>query len=208
MEPFDMNEYAAALAAAQAEVDREHPGLPFITRIVMAGDRASMARWEADARAGRIEPEKAISLTGSYSRMTLALRLLDDGLIDPEVVYRNLPSWWSSADPDDTDPRLHALWRDARARKGGLLTDEGRRLPGDPIRVYRGQMPGDPVGCAWSLSREVAERFQTGASFRTHVQGGVLYVLTVPASDAIAYITGRGEEEIILDPAGLVPKAA
>jgi hypothetical protein len=71
------------------------------------------------------------------------------------------------------------------------------------IDVFRGQMPDDPFGIAWSLSEETARRFAGGVGVRAHVDG-VIYQGVIIRSKVMAYLTERGEQEVILCPADLL----
>lgn len=178
--------------------------LPVMTRIVMAGDLRQAQDALLRLKSGEVDVERALVLTGSYGRMPLLLRALDDGLITMDKALDLLPEWWSCSDPDDTDQRLICLWEQAFARKGGLVTDEGHSLPGKAyLTIWRGQRAGDPLGCAWSLDRGIAARFAAGASFRSPIPNPQIIEAKVPRGVILAYITGRGEEEVILNPDGL-----
>lgn len=179
------------------------PGLPMMTRIVMAGDLRQAQGSYARLRSDEIDIDRAMILTGSYGRIQLLISALDDGLVSEAKVLDLLPEWWSSSDPDDTNPRIIDLWERAFARKGGLITDEGHDLPRKTyLKVYRGQRGDDPLGCAWSLDRGVAERFARGASFRCAIANPRIIESSVPRGMILAYLTGRGEEEVIINPSG------
>jgi hypothetical protein len=190
----------------QEKFSREYPNLPAITAIIMAGDFAGAERWEAEARSGKITYGEAISLTGSYARLDLAARLQEQGRIDLTWLLDKLPELWRGSDPDDTDPRFIHLWRLARTRKGKIVTDEGKRLrAGDLIHVYRGQPKDSPIGLSWTTDRKIALRFARGAWARTpNVGPSTVYDAVVPRTAALAYLTGRGESEVIIDPAWFV----
>lgn len=169
----------------------------------MASDILSARRWEARVKEGETDAETAVMLTGSYARLDLAIRLMDQGLVTPEWFFRELPDLWSGSDPDDTNERFIRIWEDAFARNGGTVYQPGerKRLPRKRyITIWRGQRDGDRLGCAWSLSRRVAERFARGASFRTAIANPVIIETIVPRGTILAYLTGRGEEEVIIDP--------
>lgn len=179
------------------------PDLPTITRIIMAGDLRQAQDALARLRSGDIDMERAMILTGSYGRMPLLLTALDEGLVAKDKALDLLIGWWTASDPDDTDQRLIDLWEEAFIRKGGLVTDEGNDLPRKTwITVWRGQRTTDAIGCAWSLDRSIAERFAHGASFRTPVANPQLIEVKVPRGVILAYLTGRGEQEVIINPNG------
>jgi hypothetical protein len=124
---------------------------------------------------------------------------LSDLLVD---VYR----LYSEGRDDDAGQRLLRAWsfgmdglaseQDARValkllHRLGFCTDaaeEWAALP-DPLTVYRAGGPG----LAWTADREVAvelaDRYEL-ASISSR---------TIAKADALAYIAGRGESEVILD---------
>lgn len=100
-----------------------------------------------------------------------------------------------------------ALWLrllTSPARMGSrelIMTAEERAhlasLP-ERITVYRGySQPGRGNGMSWSLSREVARRFAFRFAGDTT---GRITRRTVAKEQAIAYFSGRGEQEIVLSP--------
>lgn len=180
------------------------PDLPTLTRIIMAGDLRQAQDALSRLRSGDIDIERAMILTGSYGRMAMLVQALDESLVPLAKALDLLPQWWPSSDPDDTDPRLISLWESAFSRKGSLVTDEGHDLPRKAwLTIWRGQRTTDPIGCAWSLDRGVAERFAHGASFRTAIANPQIIEAKVPRGIVLAYLTGRGEEEVIINPDGL-----
>jgi hypothetical protein len=178
--------------------------LPTVTRIIMAGDLRQAQDNLQSLRAGSIDIDRAMVLTGSYGRIALLVRAFEEGLVSLTKTLDLLPEWWPSSDPDDTDPRFISLWESAFARKGGVVTDEGHDLPRKAwLTIWRGQRTTDPLGCAWSLSRDVAATFANGASFRQPIANPQIIEVKIPRGIILAYLTGRGEEEVIINPAGL-----
>ncbi len=202
-EPIPDGDRLIRNAQREAEIAETLPAsIPFVTRFIMAGDYRQGEDALACVRSGEWEPGRAVVLTGSYARVTVATTLVREGYLTEEFLLSEWPELWRGADPDDTDPANWDVWQRAYARNGrSMLTDEGSPLPGkgNRIRVYRGQRPGDPVGCSWTTDERTARQFASGASFRTAVQGRVLRVV-VPKNMVLAYLTGRGEYEVILDP--------
>jgi hypothetical protein len=180
------------------------PSLPDLTRYVMAGDLVSCQDNLARLRAGEMLIEAALAFTGSYGRMTLLLAALDEGLVSMDEALHILPHWWTISDPDDTDQRLICLWEKASERKRGIVTDGGPSLPRRQyFTVWRGQRVGDPIGCAWSLDRSIAERFARGASYRAPIANPQVIEVRIPRGIILAYLTGRGESEVIINPVDL-----
>ena len=102
--------------------------LPMITRVVMSIDLRSAEDALALVHGGSLEPEKALEYSGSYARIAMLCTLVDEGLIETDRALDLLPTIWPAADPDDTDPRLWAMWQAAFDRNGGIVTD-GPSLP-------------------------------------------------------------------------------
>jgi pentatricopeptide repeat protein len=186
------------------------PKLPFISAYVMAGDMVRADECFDLLREGKITWSDAQSMTGSYGRMDLRARAYAANLIGTATAIKDLPHAWSGSDPDDTDPRFLALWTLAyRANRSRTVRDrKGAAIPsvpgaGDLVRIYRGQDKGAPFGIAWSLSKVTATKFAHGAATRQHARDGVVYEATVERSDILGYCVGRGESEVIVDPAKL-----
>lgn len=185
-------------------LQKEQPGLPSITYIIMANDAVSAERVDALFRRGEVGWRKAMWMVGSYSRMNLVLGWANDGLLARVTLLNELPALWSGSDPDDTDPRFLELWREAWVANDRQTVTDGTSLPKQRVlTVYRGQRPGDHTGIAWSLDEMVARKFAGGASFRAPINGTV-YEGRIPANLVMGYMTGRGEDEVILCPADLL----
>jgi hypothetical protein len=189
-----------------AKLVKADPKLPYITALIVAGDMGSAKRAEK-AMAEGLPFDKALWRVGSYARFGFALDALDKGLVSSEHLLELLPELWSGSDPDDTDSRALALWQAARVAKGRAITD-GKGLPAGNLTVYRGQDADAPFGIAWSLDRAIAEKFARGSATRQSNRGGVVYVARVPRAEVLAYLTGRGESEIIWNPANYTPEIA
>lgn len=183
------------------EISRKYPGLPHITTVVMAGDVLSAQRAREMLEKGEWTATQALALTGSYARFEFALELVNEGRLTREWLYENLPELWRGSDPDDTEPRYLALWYAAWRANGYHPVNDGRTLPRSRVlTIYRGQMPNDPLGMAWTLNPKIAAKFAGGAGLRTEVKGGIIVRAEVARSQVLAYMTGRGEAEIIVDP--------
>jgi hypothetical protein len=179
-----------------------NPGMRWITIHIMAGD----LRQAEDARAmfdrGEITASKALTYTGSYARWDFAHALWSEGHLTDTEYFGDLCDLWSGSDPDDTDPRWLAIWQQARRSLNVAYIREGAPLPRKRwITVYRGEQPGDKPGIAWSLDPKVARKFALGAGARTTYPMGVVIKGTVLRENVLAYIDGRNEAEVILDPA-------
>jgi len=195
-------------AASRAEaLMQKDPKLPWISAYVIARDLMGADRSLNWLREGKHPWERAEVFCGSYGRLDLRVRAHAEGLITDAQALADLPSAWSGADPDDTDPRFLALWKSAFAANGGkYLRDRGRALPNQKspmLRVYRGQDEGADFGIAWSLDPLVAKKFASGAATRQHYRNGVVYTGLVPRTAILGYMTGRREAEVVFDPAWL-----
>jgi hypothetical protein len=173
-------------------------GIPVMTAIVMAGDYVAADAAEELLRSGELTWLQAVTLCGSYSRPDAALRWQEAGFATRDELLDEWPWLWSGGDPDDTDPRFLVVWRELRERTGDVAHD-GEPLEGETFTVYRGQPPGAPLGLSWSLDREVAQRFAKGAAFRGVRMNGEVLTDEVPRERVLAYLTGRGEAEVVVD---------
>lgn len=187
-----------------AEDIHRETGLPYITAFVMAGDRLSAERALRYVEDGTWDWQRGLTLTGSYARLDLARTLVEKGLMPREDLLKELPELWRGSDPDDTDVKWLLLWQEAWTHNGEqTIYDGATRLPEAdykaPIIVYRGQPDSADFGIAWSTSREIAEKFAGGAGLRVRTQG-VTWRALVPRDKVIAYLTERGECEVIVDP--------
>jgi hypothetical protein len=198
-----MDKWVARFQFEQAkakELMEADPRLPYVSALVMAGDLIGADEALVALREGKPFSE-ALWCVGSYGRLSFALKALDDGYVSLDELCPILPELWSGSDPNDTDIRLLDLWRAARWRKGCLIEDGEPLLDQPVINVYRGQDADAPLGIAWTTSKCVAKKFARGAATRLSNRDGVVIHGTVKREDVLAYLTGRNEFEIIVDPA-------
>lgn len=174
--------------ALAAEVDAPTPWLA----LTIGQDMASAERATELVRAG-LRPLSALVFIGSYGRMEWAL----DNLTERQLLLR-ICGLWSGSDPDDTNPRFAEMWRRLWWLRGHTPFLDGDPLPdGERLRIYRGQKPEAKVGIAWSMSEAVAEKFARGASERRADMGGVVLIQDIQREQIVAYLTKRGEQEVI-----------
>jgi hypothetical protein len=164
-----------------------NPSLNPITAHIMANDILSAAKATELVNAGT-PATKAYAYVGSYARWDWVVTMVKAGAIPGE--------WFA-----ETNPEYLRLWNAAYVAHGGYLRD-GRALPRTKtIEVFRG---GDPAtvwkGFAWTTDPKIAQKFAMTMGGRTRVAGGVMVRGTVARSNVLAYITGRGESEVIVDP--------
>ena len=197
-----------------------------IGQLVAANDYAGMLRTKKRIELGLITEEESLVHVGSMARMDWIVELLADregvdlddyGWI--RQIIANLPEYWRGSDPDDTRPEFEALFRTAYAMQPAVAKslefhplhdgpELGYRNDLNPFTVYRGEPnhqnkwtydPSTVGGLSWTLNPKVANKFATGATLRQRCSGKVIRA-TVLYSEVLAYITGRGEEELIVPP--------
>jgi hypothetical protein len=175
-------------------------GADQITAIIMAGDMLSRRR--ADDRLTKGETvEQASIMVGSYSRFDWVVDQYHMGRIGVEDLSNWICELWCGADPNDTNPEFLVVWEQCHNYKGATLYDEKPLPDGEEFTIYRGQDDDSDwsIGLSWSLSKEVAIRFANGAAVRSF-QDGYLATAKVDRNNIMAYISGRNEEELIIDP--------
>jgi hypothetical protein len=121
-------------------------------------------------------------------QLVTVYRLLDQGRAD-DARKLLLGAWSAGMDAlaSEQDARV-ALKLLHRLGFSTDAADEWAALP-DPLTVYRAGGPG----LAWTADREVAEELAH------RYELAPISSRTIAKSDALAYIAGRGESEVILD---------
>lgn len=200
---LDINKEQVIQFTRQLEVAEKYmeQGYPNWTALIMAGDYLSRERAEKLLAEGESVWNASV-MVGSYQRFDWVIEKYSDELITTEELAEHICSLWRGADPDDTNPYFLFPWEECRDVAGHMLSDSEKELPsGDYITIYRGQLSNneEDIGLSWSLDKDIAKRFATGAAMRMLCDGW-LATAKVPKSEVIAYITGRGEEEVIINP--------
>lgn len=196
--------YGEEHSAILTKVLEADPNLPVITAHIIAGDLMSAERATREVAAG-VPAERAVNMVGSYARWEWAIQMVAQGALSEQWFQDNICHLWSGSDPDDTKPEYLTIWRKARAANGGVIRD-GKPLPRGGkdgyLRVFRGGPPGTALrtGFAWTTDPKVARVFANGAGVRRPMAGGVVISGLVKPSQVIAYISGRNESEVIVDP--------
>lgn len=193
------------------QLTKDDPSLPPIAAIVMAGDMASAERSERWVAEGA-DAIDCVRFVGSYARFGFAVKMWQQGLIPEDWLLDELPELWRGSDPDDTDPVFLDLWVKARERWGGgpkgmrsSYVRDGAALPKGPLFVYRGQRGGadEKLGIAWTTDIKIAEKFARTGGLRGATFDGTVFKVRLPKDRVLAYLTGRGESEVIFDPTWL-----
>lgn len=200
----DLQAWAEAVDKIMVDLIASQPDLHPITAHVIAGDILSARKATERVVAGE-DPTKVYVTVGSFARWGWVTALVQSGAISREWFAENIADLWRGADPDDTDPANLAIWREAWFGNKRSVIRDGRPLPkkrGDgTIAVYRG---GDPFsvrkGIAWTTDPKIARKFALGAGVRVPTANGVVIAGDVMPHYVLAYLTGRGESEVIVDP--------
>jgi hypothetical protein len=194
--PVEQAEYVVRTDTKMEEVIKANPGLHPMTAHIIAGDLMSAERWHEKVERGEAKPEEVVNMIGSYARWDYAIKHCA-----PEWVWKHIAELWRGSDPNDTDRDNLEVWRDAFFQNDERYIRDGAALPRThKITVYRGQMPNDPLGIAWTTDIEIAKKFAGGAGQRMPMNGSVIEGWTWRGL-IWGYLTGRGESEVIVDPA-------
>lgn len=171
------------------------PGLG-LTAFVLASDNVSARQMAEAVERGERTVEEALWMVGSFARLDWAIEWLPEARL-----LELLPRLWPGSDPDDTRSEYLALWRRAFERNGRRVICDGEPLSlrQDRILLYRGQAASDPLGICWTLNEDVAQSFAEGAGVRRPLLDGIIIEKLIPARAILAYLTGRGEDEVIVD---------
>lgn len=177
------------------ELVEKNPKLNFITAYIMAGDYVTAESVTQAVNAKKLTPVKALTHIGSYARFEWAVKHLPWSRLRPKLL-----GLWSGSDPDDTNLEYLELFRRRAAGEARGYAFDKRPLPRGrkPLTVYRGQRADDPWGLSWTLDRNIAVKFAQGAGARCAVNGTV-FNMQVERKHILAFITGRGEAEVIVD---------
>lgn len=108
--------------------------------------------------------------------------------IDSENIFQHLEDWIEVFHGRDIKNRLLMMDNDEREKYELWLPDT--------IKVWRGCVLGlNEDGLSWTLDRKVADWF---ARRFTHLGDGVVIEGEVKKADVAAYLSGRGESEIVV----------
>lgn len=145
------------------------------------------------------EGDRAVTL---YERPYRLQALLDLGpLMTDELFWKT--AGWVWIDTENADECWEA-WKSTMLcgrpnREALMSTEERARLASLPetLTVWRGQSKGEPIrDFSWTLSMETAEWFAR----RFNNKNGIIKKGRVSKASVIAYLSGRGEEELVIFP--------
>jgi hypothetical protein len=185
------------------ELKAADPNLSDISAIVIAGDKMTAERADTLIKNG-IPYKTAVVTIGSFYRLDWAVKQYEKGYITLDTLLANWPEDWRSSDPDDTDKRFLRIWHLAHQMNGHKYVRDGKALPNKKtLVIYRGQDEGAPYGIAWTLDKNIAEKFARGAGTRQANRAGIIYSASVERRKVLGYLTMRGESEVIVNPRDL-----
>jgi len=183
-----------------------HPSVSMIPYCYSMGETANRWLVQKSERLEQAIEEKewdlALVLHEKYARIA-AFQELAPQMTDEEY-WQHLRQTWMEVENlwqyRDLIPGLLAPpHRDKSHRH--LMMDEAERrlLNGLPLEciIYRGCGPANEQGWSWTLSAEQAEWFAERSPGRN---GGVVLEGECHRLDIIAFLDGRGEDEILIDP--------
>ena len=186
--------------AVAQKLMKEQPDLHPVTARVIAGDIMSASRATQEVEAG-VAATEAVHMVGSFVRWDWVVTMVRLGKIDEAWFAENICDLWRSADPDDTSVENLRIWQTARRANGGMIRD-GKPFPkGKAVPVFRGGRPNTvSSGFAWTTDPKIARKFANGAGERIEIKGGIVIGGWAKPADVLAYITLRGESEVIINP--------
>lgn len=127
-------------------------------------------------------PYRLDTLTALYQEGSMHLKRFKEAWL----------TFWSDAEPSD---EMYWQWAFEEVAFATDNPKQARKHKGKVVKLYRGTEAGDPLGLAWSLSEETGKFFARRFTKRPElVVGEALF------DNAYAYITGRSEEEVDIDP--------
>jgi len=155
-----------------------------------------------------VEPEftdadRRLTMCDSHFRGAQLLRELQDEP-DDIVAADLLAEWWNMCDA--FKPSAAGL-REQLLRVGFVTDHPEVPPPALPVTVYRGAWDDDDPATAlsWTLSREIAERFAHGlVGMRAKLIFGIdrpdndPMIWQATCTEMLGWITGRGEQEVIV----------
>lgn len=156
-----------------------------------------------------MDPETALAMMWSIADKPERLRcfhkiVFDLNYSDPKGFWQEFWHIWTTSENlnEDADHiiRLVAHGMTIAAPRSGLKAKDRKKLAALPKRVtvYRGGTRANQRGWSWTTDREMAKFFANRAVGSTE---RIISKLVVDKRDVLAYLGGRNESEIVLDPA-------
>jgi hypothetical protein len=133
-----------------------------------------------------------------------ALAEIDGSITDDREFWELVASVWvGSENIYENERDWRALLSCGRSQREHMMDDDERRQLtafGDVVRVFRGfRLPGRDQGLSWTTDEEQARWF--ACRWDGHAAGEARIVHgTVATEDVIAFLTARGESEIVCLP--------
>ena len=177
-------------------------------RISLTGEQSTaLFRAQADARGDRFwqsaddgDYSQALHCLGSTEVAHGILALDREFRLTRDETRDLLAEHFSRCDsPGDSTEGLLALFHRAE-----YVSDQENPRPEGCLRIYRGTLGDDPrEGISWTLSEEQARWFAEHGARGSGRDRSIptVWAATVEAENVLGYFTGRGEEEVIIDPA-------
>lgn len=188
------------------QIMKDDPKLGLVPALIIAGDKMSYDKAWKMLEAG-IEFDHAVHHVGSFYRLQFAHDAMKAGYTTREHILEDLESLWRDSDPDDTKPEYFALWMDKYHANGNqIIYDTEKELKANQkvFTIFRGQDEDGTLGIAWTTDIEVAQRFAAGAGTRQRNRQGIVYKAKIKRQHILAYLTGRNESEVIVNPFYLI----
>lgn len=183
----------------------KYPDMSPITALIVAGDMTSAKR--ADEAVASGHPVLAAARhVGSYARFDWLAKHYLAGRLNDKWLFQNIMYEWVGSDPDDTDPRFLSMWKRAWAMNKRKYLYDASKLPtlSSDLKIYRGQGSyAEEMGIAWTIDESIATAFANGRGARAP-RNGIVLSGTIKVENVIAYLTQRGESEIVCDPANVM----
>ena len=108
-------------------------------------------------------------------------------------IWADMLQEWSGFDRID-HARFESLLHRLRRHRPSVI---GAALPGQPLKVYRGQAGSAPIGLSWTRSTEVANAFARGHRM-IPVPNAVVLMREVAPTDIAFVVDDRREQEVVL----------
>ena len=147
----------------------------------------------------RTAPPHGIGYYERPYRLATILEWWRNGTVQASELDEELAWAWSDMESDDTlnDPQnleIIELWREI-----GFFSDRERiGPPRRNLRVWRGG--SDPMGLAWSTSRDMALWFANRGVRMGFDPEEILWMAYAPPEAVLARIFQRNEQEVVVDP--------